>query len=43
MQELRSKASPGRGIAIIVYGLYMAGVMTDDYTPRQPGWVGRYY
>lgn len=28
MEELRSKGSPGRGIAIIVYGLYLAGVMT---------------
>lgn len=28
MQELRSKASPGRGTAIIVYALYLAGVMT---------------
>jgi len=28
MTELRSKESPGRGLAVIVYGLYLGGVMT---------------
>jgi uncharacterized membrane protein len=28
MNELRGKASPGRGAAVLVYGLYLGGVMT---------------
>lgn len=43
MAELRSKASPGHGLAVIVYGLYLGGVMTLVTLPLGAllAWLGR--
>lgn len=42
MPELRSKQSPGRGTAIIVYGLYLGGIMTIVTLPLGAlvAWLG---
>ena len=51
MKELRSKDSPGRGSAVIVYGLYLGAIMTVVTLPlgallawwrlgRSADWVG---
>jgi len=43
MAELRNKATPGRGRAVIVYGLYLGGIMTLVTLPLGAllAWVGR--